>query len=218
MKIRGERLKIRKAKTGDISSILALEVKTWGQESAATKEMMESRMRVFPEGVMVAELGDRIIGVVAIEKIKCDEWIDKDFSWYDITDNGFIRSTHNEKGDAVYGVDLSVDPDLQRMGIGTKLSEHVGKFIIKNNLKCCLLGERVPEYHKYASGMSIEEYIKSDLDPEIKFYKKAGLKIVRPLKNYFKDSASLDYGVLVKWRNPCYNKWYRLLISLFFRV
>jgi hypothetical protein len=57
--------------------------------------------------------------------------------------------------------------------------------------------------------MSAEEYAWADrhglpLDPEIRFYRKMGLRPVRLVENYFADPESLDWGILVEMRNPFY--------------
>jgi ribosomal protein S18 acetylase RimI-like enzyme len=123
-------------------------------------------------------------------------------------------------------VDLSVHPLYQNKGIGKKLMISVGKLAIKYNLKQGLLGARIPNYHKYADKIKVEDYVKINKnektnippDPELMFYQKLGLKIVKVIPNYFDDPESLNYGVLMEWKNPFYNKWYRWIAVKFFKV
>lgn len=220
------KIKIRRAKITDIPQILEIEKEAWGREKAASKEMLESRIKTFPEGTLVAEVNKKIVGIVATEKIDYDIEGDNR-SWYEITDDGFIKKTHNPKGNTIYGVDLSVKPSFQHKRVGTKLLEAIGKLVISYNAKQGILGGRLPGYHKYADKMSVEEYVQSSintengeryLDPEVDFYKKRGLKLVRIIPNYFKDPESLNYGLLLLWKNPFYNKWYRWIIAKFFRA
>lgn len=223
------KIKIRKAKLEDIPEILKIEKLAWREEKAATQEMFKSRIDTFSEGALVAIADGKIVGVVATEIVNYNESEMK--NWYEITDNGYIAKTHNPKGDTLYGVDLSVDPDYQNKGIGKKLMEAVGRLAIKYNLKQGILGGRIPNYHKFADKMSVEEYIKIEkeaneegipLDPEILFWRKeywnVGLKIVKVIPNYFKDPESLNYGVLLIWKNPFYNKWYRWVVAKFFKA
>lgn len=207
------KIKVREAIIDDIPQILEIEKATWGEEKAATLEMFKSRIKTFSEGTAVALINKEIVGVIATQIINYD--LNKNtFSWYEVTDNGFIANTHNLKGDTLYGVDLSVHPSYQNKGIGKKLMEYIGKLAIKYNLKQGLLGSRIPNYYKYAKTIKIEDYIriedkkKDDIqpDPELFFYKKLGLKIVKIIPNYFKDPESLNYGVLLIWKNPFYNK------------
>jgi len=219
-------IKIRQAKIEDIPQILQVEKAAWGEERAATFEMFESRIKTFPQGNLVALVDNKIVGVVSTQIMNYD--LEKNaFTWYEATDNGYIKKTHNQKGDTLYGVDLSVHPLYQNKGIGTKLMVSVGKLIVKYNLKRGLLGARVPHYYKYADKIKIEDYVKindkkrADIppDPELVFYQRLGLKIVKIIPNYFKDPESLNYGVLLVWDNPFYNnnKWYRWIMATFLR-
>ena len=220
-----KKVKIRQARSGDIDGILRVEKEAWGESQAANRKMFESRLKVFPEGTLVAELDDKIIGVVVTEIVSYD--IEKQsFTWYEVTDNGYLKNSHNKDGDSLFGVDLSVLPDAPR-GTGSKLLGGVGKLAIRYNLKRGILGGRIPEYCKYKDKYTPEEYLKQTiikdgkkvpLDPEIRFYKKADLKIIKVIPNYYKDPESLDYGVLLVWNNPFYNKWYRNLAAKIFKV
>jgi len=221
-----KKVKIRQAKLEDIPEILVVEKEAWGEQRTALRKMFESRIKTFPEGTLIAEVDKKIVGVVVTERVDYD--FEKDsYTWYKITDNGFIKKSHKKDGDVLYGVDLSVSPSFQHLGIGTKLLESIGKLAIRYNIKQGMLGGRIPGYYKYASKMDVEEYVKAtintekgvrSLDPEIDFYRKAGLKIVKIIPNYFKDPESLNYGILLLWKNPFYKKWYRWLAANIFKI
>jgi len=226
----GNKLKIRKAEIEDIPQILEVEKAAWGEERAAIFEMLKSRIKIFPEGTLVALVDKKIVGFISTEIVNYD--LEKNASsWYEITDNGFIAKTHNTKGDTLYGVDLSIHPSYQNMGIGRKLMENIGKLAIKYNLKQGVLGGRIPNYYKFANRIRVEDYVNigeqkrgNDIppDPELRFYRKEywkiGLKVVKIIPNYFKDPESLNYGVLLVWKNPFYNKWYRWIAAKLFRA
>ncbi|MCM8788004.1 MAG: GNAT family N-acetyltransferase [Candidatus Omnitrophica bacterium] len=154
----GNKIKIRQAELEDIPQILEVERAAWGKERAATTEMFKSRIKTFPEGTLVALIGNKIVGVVVTEIVNYD--LDKNsFSWYEITDNGFIKKSHNSKGDTLYGVDLSVHPFYQNKGVGKKLMEAVGRLVIKYNLKREQLIEGISSYYKFCDKIKIEEYV-----------------------------------------------------------
>ena len=222
------KVKIRKATLNDIPRILEIEEMAWGDEKAATRKMFESRIKTFPEGTLVAVVDGRVVGVIATEIVNYNGNVK---NWYKITDNGFITKTHNRGGDTLYGIDLSVHPSCQKRGIGRKLMESIGRLAIKYNLKQGVLGGRIPDYCKFASKIRAEDYVKItnkknpwDIppDPELVFYRKEywkiGLRIVKVIPNYFKDPESLNYGVLLVWKNPFYNKWYRWIAAKLFRA
>lgn len=186
--------------------------------------MFKSRIKTFPEGTLVAVIGNKVVAVVATEIINYNPE-KKTLNWYEITDNGYIKKTHNPKGDSLYGVDLSVHPSFQNKGIGKKLMVAVGKLAIKYNLKRGFLGARIPNYYKYAHKIKVEDYVKITEkggeippDPELMFYQQLGLKMVKVIPNYFNDPESLNYGVLFVWENPYYNKWYRWIALHFVRA
>jgi len=221
-----KKIKIREAKIEDIPQILDVEIATWGKERAATFEMLESRIKTFPEGTLIAVVDEKIVGVVVVEIINSN-LINNFSTWYEITDNGFIAKTHNPRGDTLYGVDLSVHPLYQNRGIGKKLLIEAAKIAIKYNLKQGMLGGRIPNYWKFADRVKVEDYVKITHennfynippDPELLFYLKCGFKVERIIPNYFKDPESLNYGMLLVRENPFYNKWYRWIIAKIFNL
>ena len=219
-------LKIRKARIEDIPQIVEIEKAAWGEKRAATSEMINSRIKTFSDGTLVALVDKKIVGFVSTQIVNYNP--EKNMrTWYEVTDNGFITNTHDPAGDTLYGVDLSVHPLYQNKGMGRKLMECVGRLIIRYNLKKGTLGGRTPDFYKYADKIKVEDYIKiSDKknptnvppDPELTFYNKLGLRVVKVIPNYFKDPESLNYGVLLIWRNPFYNKWYRWIIAKLFKI
>lgn len=216
-------VKIRQVKIEDVEKIYELEKEVWGEENAATKEMIKSRIETFSEGQLVALIDEKIVGFVSTEIVNYD--FSHPLTWYEVTDNGFIKKSHDLKGDTLYGVTLSVHPQYQNKGIGTKLMIEVGRLLIKYNLKQGILGARIPSYHKYSDKIKVEDYVqlkeeKDGIppDPELAFYQKLGLKMIKIIPNYFKDPESLNYGVLFVWRNPFYNKWYRKIVAKVFKL
>lgn len=211
----------RKANQRDVDSILKIENDAWGL-NAATREMVFSRINTFPEGVIVAEKNNNLVGVVFTEIIDWSVYKNKDsFTWYEVTDNGLILKTHNRNGDTLYGVGLSVMNAYRGEGIGTELLRSIARLIVSLRLKRGVLGGRVPYYHKF-NHYSIDDYLKAVdqdgniLDPELRLYKRSGLKIIKPVKNYFNDPESLNWGILLSWENPVYIlSWIPFLAKIF---
>ena len=214
------KVKIRQARIEDIDEILAVEEEAWPEGLRATREQFFSRIEVFPEGTLVAEIDGAIVGVVATEILKYDLKHPIP-TWEEATDSGFIKKSHNPNGDTLYGVDLSVSRFANNASKALMIA--VGKLIIRLNLKQGILGARIPRYHKFAHQVKVEEYVygrrnNRPFDPELFFYTKLGLEIVSILPNYIKDPESCDYGVLLRWRNPFYGKPFPKLWSWLFRV
>ena len=206
------------AKIEDLPQMLDVERATWGKEGA-TEEMIKSRIETFSDGILVALMDNKIVGTLMTQIINADDIGLK--TWYGITDDGFIKKTHTPKGDTLYGVSLSVHPLYRQIGISRKIFENIVKLIVKYNLKQVMLGGRVPDYYKFADKIKIEDYIKIEEDngnippdSELTFYRKFGLDIVKIIPNYFKDPESLNYGILLRRKNPCFNKFYRWFILI----
>ncbi|MFA4991890.1 MAG: hypothetical protein WC569_04835 [Candidatus Omnitrophota bacterium] len=200
---------VRSATEADIDEMMEIERKVWPKEMRATREMFLSRIATFPEGVLCAFKANKMMGFICSEIIYYKDTKKKNFDWYNLTDNGFIAESHNPKGDSLYGINLSALPQNNRM-IPAKLIEGLGKLIIRRKLKRTVFGARMSKYHKYARDILPEKYIftrtkkGSLLDPELSLYLTLGIYPVRLIRDYFEDKESLNYGVLVTWKNPFY--------------
>jgi len=215
----GAKVRVRRATKKDVPEIIRVENDTWPPGEAATEEMFQSRIETFPDGVHVAEYQGRLVGVVAFERLHYD--FDNPIpTWKQATDNGMIRASHDPTGETIFGIDLSATPDAPPR-TGTRLLVEVGRYAIYHNLRRGVLGGRIPKYSEYADTMTPDEYLEAKdsrgqpLDPEVRFYKRAGLKIGKALTGYFDDPDSLSYGVLLIWENPFYvrNRVLRVLIK-----
>jgi len=217
------RIKVRQAILKDINDMLMVEEEAWQGKFQFTREHLISQMETYPEGLICALVDGKVEGFVVLEILNY-EIGEKSPSWSEITDNGFIKNTHNDEGDTIYGVNLSVSPHAMH-GTSDMLMEAVAKLTIKRNMKQVILGGRIPRYHKYCNKYTPEEYIRAKkgkrlLDPELYIYNKAGLEIIKVIPNYFNDPESLNNGVLLRWKNPSYNWFYplRWLLSRLFKL
>ena len=232
------KIRIRQARVGDIEAILLVEKKAWPENLRASREMYESRLGTFPQGILVAETEGKIEGVV-VSQIMHFNSIPDISSWSEATDYGYIKNSHNPEGNSLYGVNLSVYHQSQNR-VAMTLLEAVGKLAIRHNFKQIVLGGRIPSFAQYLrhycqkNGISAtsdekrykiaEHYIQATsrrgnpLDPEISFYQKAGMKMIKLLTNYFEDPESLNYGVLFIGLNPFYGKPFRRFWSWRFKL
>lgn len=233
-----KKIRVREARWEDLPGILEVENKAWPEKLRANRQVYESRLKTFPEGVLVATIEGKIEGVVVTQKVS-SEVADQGRSWNEITDGGRIKKTHNPRGDTLYGVNLSVSPVAARR-VATALLETMGKKAIINNIKQIVLGGRIPGFKRYfekychqhkLSHLSekqkdkiAEHYIKTltsqgkPRDPEINFYTKANMHLTKLLPNYIEDPESLNYGVSLAWKNPFYNRPLPKLWSWLFRL
>lgn len=210
------KIALRIARLEDVDKIVTLERKVW-DGNGATTAMIESRIKAFPDGAIVALKGDAVVGTAFYQLIDSRKMGDCK-TWYDFTDNGLIKATHTANGDVLFGISLTVDLDERQQRIGTKLSIRVAEKAVEHNVKKGIMGARVPYYHK-CKDLPIEEYVNLKdasgnlVDPELRLYKRLGLNQRRIVPNYFTDFESLNYGVLFEWKNPFYRRVKRSNIS-----
>ena len=130
--------------------------------------------------------------------------------WNDISGHGAL-STHDEDGDSVFGIDLSVTPRYQGKNLSDDTMQKAFVIsVILANKKGVFLGSRIPSYHKYVGKIGIEDYVFGKnrdgrtRDPEIRLYQSTGFRPMKIVPGYMEDPDSLDYGVLMFWENPFY--------------
>jgi len=208
------RCKIRPLQYEDICDTVEVEKAAWSppwpQKYVFGYEHIKSQIDTFPEGILGAFVDNGIVGFVTTEIIDYNLSVPIP-TWDDATDCGFIRKTHKDKGNVLYGVNLSVHPKYARTRIAEQLLYAVGRIAVCRNIQYIVLGSRIPRYHKYSDTLSAEEYVFSSrpnsgkpLDPELYLYLKEGLKVIKVLPNYIEDPESLNYGVILIWKNPFY--------------
>ena len=216
---------IRPLKLADVSAAVEVERAAWSppwpQEYIFDERHLVSQIEVFQEGLLGAFIDGRIAGFVTSEIVD-SELVESVDTWDQMTDCGYIRRTHDPRGDTMYGVNLSVHPRAPK-SIAEQLLFAGGRLAIKKSLKRIVLGGRLPRYYRYADEMTAEEYIAASrsrtgkpLDPELYMYIKAGLKVIRVLPDYIPDPESMNYGVLLEWKNPFYpiTRWCKALALL----
>lgn len=175
------------------------------EEHLWNTEQLKNHITLFPEGALCVEIDGKIAGSITGLIVNLGD-NDLEHSWADITDNGYIRN-HDYNGNTLYIVDICIRPDYRKLGLGKWMLQSMYETVVHLGLDRLLGGGRMPGYHHHASVMSIEEYvekvIKGDLkDPVVSFLLRCGRTPVKPVANYLEDEESLNYGMLMEWRNP----------------
>ncbi|MDT8861898.1 GNAT family N-acetyltransferase [Alkalihalobacillus sp. MEB130] len=167
------------------------------------REQIEAHVTTFPEGALLAEIDGVVVGSATSLLIAFDG---KPHTWEEVADDGYIRKSHNPNGDSLYGIDLCVRPSYRGKGIAGALYEARKDTVRQLGLKRFIAGCRIPNYHEHADRLDAESYVKAVEKGEIKdlvltFMLKQGLHPLQVMPNYLEDDESLDYAVLVEWRN-----------------
>ncbi|MDZ4228019.1 MAG: GNAT family N-acetyltransferase [Candidatus Levybacteria bacterium] len=189
--------------------IMHVENTVWPADFQSSVDVFKSRMKVFPQGFIIAEKEGVIKGFTTSQIVNYDPEIKK--TWYEITDHGNLVNTHIPSGDSLYVASVSVAPEFQGQGVGTQLIEAQKDLTKRLGLKRLFLGARIPGYDEYCKkngDISAEEYaiIKGEkglsIDPEIRFYNRYGLKQEKVIPEYEPDVPSRNNGIVMVWENP----------------
>lgn len=190
-----------------LDQVANLEKEVWPEEVQATREKFESRATVFPGGFLLISTRDLGLAGVSTSEIIDYNPAHPPLSWEQITDNGWIKQTHNPEGNALYLVSVGAKSGF---GVGTRLVKEQINLAEKLDLDYLVLGARIPgfrEYHKQHPDITIKEYLdlkkgSESYDPEIRFYERCGLKLIKLVPNYMEDDPeSENYGAIMAWEN-----------------
>jgi ribosomal protein S18 acetylase RimI-like enzyme len=203
---------IRNIRIDDIDNILQLQEVSFADMAAYgmvwPASYLERHIHIFPEGQLCAEINGEIVasGSSLVVTLRSQY---PEHTWHEITGGGLF-TTHDPKGDTLYGADISTHPEYQRKGIGTMLYNVRKNLAIRMNLRRIVIGGRLFNYYKYANNLSAIEYSRKVIegeieDPVLLFQLKNGFKFIKVLPNYLYDRRSLNYSNFLEWLNPNYH-------------
>ncbi len=179
-------------------------METWGYAQ------IQRLLQDFPVGQICIEVNGVVAAVALAIIVKHDDYGD-DHTYNEITGNGEL-TTHNPKGDVLYGIEIFVHPDYRGLRLGRRLYD-VRKELCENlNLKAIVAGGRIPGYKKYADKMRPGEYIekvrlKEIFDSILSFQLSNQFHVKKILTNYLpNDTESLEFATLLEWNNIYYSE------------
>jgi ribosomal protein S18 acetylase RimI-like enzyme len=169
------------------------------------EEQLTNHVRLFPEGALCVEMEGRPVASMTGLRVRFDP-SHADHTWEEITDGGYIRN-HQPDGNTLYIVDISVSPAYRKLGLGQCLMQSMYETVIQLKLERLLGGGRLPGYHKHAGEMSPEAYVNAVMqgelkDPVMTFLLRCGRTPVKLVSDYLEDEESLNYAMLMEWKNP----------------
>lgn len=164
----------------------------------------------FPEGQICIEDQGKVIAA-ALAILVSKEVFERRHAYEDVV-NGGSMSAHDPDGNALYGVDIFVDPDYRGLRLGRRLYDARKELCEKLNLEGIIFGGRIPGYSQHAKELTPQEYIRkvkaSEIyDPVLSFQLSNDFHIKKVLKDYIpEDTQSQSYGVLMEWINIFFEK------------
>ncbi|MEE4363072.1 MAG: bifunctional GNAT family N-acetyltransferase/carbon-nitrogen hydrolase family protein [Desulfotignum sp.] len=182
-----------------------------GMGGAWTPEEFAVLIDHFSEGQICIEDKGKVIAAALAIIVNSQEFEKQRHTYEDVVSGGEMTS-HDPEGDALYGVDIFVDPDYRGLRLGRRLYDARKELCETLNLKSIIFGGRIPGYGKHAKEMTPAEYIKKVkateiYDPVLTFQLSNDFHIKKILKNYIPEDTQSDaYGVLMEWNNIYYEK------------
>ena len=179
------------------------------------EDHIEKLLALFPEGQLVI-VADGVVVGSALSILVTEDFAFKTKNYKTITGN-YTFSTHNPKGEVLYGIDVFINPKYRGLRLGRRLYDSRKELCEQLNLKSIIFAGRIPNYGKYASEINPKQYIhkvkrKEIYDPVLSFQLSNDFHEVRVLKNYLEgDVESQEYAVLLEWNNVYYEDNPRLI-------
>ncbi len=200
------RLILRQSQPEDYDDVAEIMERVYpGLDGAWTREQFESQIARFPEGQICIEDNGKVVAAAISLMVKYSRW-GQDHKYWDIVGNGYL-TTHDPKGDVLYGVDVFVHPDYRALRLGRRLYDARKELCEKLNLRGIVVGGRIPGYHKHADDMTAAQYVTKVkaaelVDPILTFQLANDFQVRRIVKGYLPDDKqSAGYATLLEWIN-----------------
>lgn len=171
-----------------------------GPEAIWSAENLRRHLMVFPEGQMVVEAGEHLVGTATAQRVSLAAAL-APHTWSGITGHGSL-STHDPAGEALYGVNIAVDPAWQGRGIGRMLYEARVDLARRLGCRAFVAGARIPGYCHHAAAMSPEAYVEAVVagrlsDPTLSKQLQVGFQVRGVLRDYAHDVETLGHAALI---------------------
>lgn len=198
-------IKVRHCRRADIPQLLELQSRVYPGIPGWRADQLESHLRVFPAGQVVACAGRRIVGLASSLIVRWDDWGVR-HTWREVTGSGSFE-THSPDGRTLYGAEVFTDPSLRRLGVGKKLYRARRMICRALNLRRIMACGRLPNYHRHARAMPPEEYAMRVLwgdfkDPVLLFQLREGFHYCGVIHGYLpSDAESRGNATIIVWLN-----------------
>ncbi len=179
-----------------------------GSDVCWTYEQIRKLITLFPEGQIVTVVDDKVVGC-ALSIVVDYNLVRNDHTYAEVTGNETF-STHNPKGNILYGIEVFVHPEYRGLRLARRMYEYRKELCETLNLKAIMFGGRIPNYHTYSVSMRPKEYIqqvrkKEIFDPVLTFQIANDFHVRRVMKNYLpNDEESKHFACLLQWDNIYY--------------
>lgn len=165
----------------------------------------ESHVRLFPEGQHVALRDGEPVGMSATFRIQMD-FGHTHHAFNDIIAEGFFTN-HDPEGEWLYGADMSVHPELRRLGVASRMYQARKSLVKALGLKGMVIGGMMPGYRHHRDSLNVVDYVdkvaRGELaDPTLTPQLRQGFEVRGILYDYLHDELLGNEAALLVWENP----------------
>ncbi len=200
---------VREMRREDFAAVVHLCRRVYTTSIPWTEEQLESHLRVFPEGQLVAAdaTSGTLLGLASSLIVHWDDYA-FDAEWREWTAGGYFTNHDPKAGRTLYGAEVMVDPEVQRRGIGRRLYAARRHLVRRLGLRRIRAGSRLRGYGRHAARMDPEEYVARVVggelkDPTLSFQLREGFEVLAVVGGYLRnDAESLGYAAIIEWLNP----------------
>lgn len=196
---------VRPMLRGDVPGVVALQKLAFpppfSEDLLWDAEHLERHIELFPAGQFVAEVEGRIVGSCSNTQISEACW-EAHEGWSDTVGGPFLDS-FTPSGSTLYGLDISVDPDFRRIGLGRRFYETRFERVRSSALARYGTACRMPDFasytgsvHDHARAVVAGERIDRTLTPLLRY----GLTFLGVVENYMEDAESGNAAALLEWK------------------
>lgn len=201
-------VKVRQTRDEDLPALTEIQARVYPNISGWSDAQLKNQLARFPQGQLVACIGERVVGAASSLIIKWDDF-GVHHTWREVTGSGTF-DTHDPSGRTLYGAEVFVDPSLRRAGIGKKLYQGRRRICRALNLRRIMACGRMPNYHRFAAQMTPQLYamrvIWGDItDPVMLFQLREGFQFCGVIEGYLpSDTESCGNATIIVWLNERY--------------
>ena len=164
------------------------------------KEQYLKHIEIFPDGQFVALDGDRVVGMTSSLRMEFD-FEHTDHTFAEVVGGGWLTS-HDPKGNWLYGADIGTHPDYRRRGIARGLYAARHDTVRRLRLQGQVTVGMLRGYGALKEQISADEYYESMIkgertDPTVSAQMKVGFRPRGLIRGYLNDPACDGNGVLL---------------------
>lgn len=180
------------------------------REDAAcfTADHYRQHVQVFPEAQFVAvdTTTGKLVGLTSGMRMHYDPARPPLMAWWELVGNGWL-TTHDPRGEWMYGVESAVHPDYRGCGVGSRLMDARFNVLREMNLRGMVAGSAIIDYAAVADQIPVETYVAEVVagerfDTNLSKQLHKGFRAVQIIPNYLPDPETAGYGVLIVCENP----------------